>query len=212
MNKSKVDYTLYLCTDRKLMTAPTLEKAVEDAIKGGCTVIQLREKYCTSREFYNLAVSIKKITDYYEVPLIINDRIDIAVAVDASGVHLGQKDLPLDVARKILGEEKIIGISANNLQVAIKAESDGADYIGVGAIFTTNTKNDTKPVSVEQLKKICSAVKIPVIAIGGINHSNIHLLKKTGINGIAVIYAVISSEDVTSAAQKLKSLFINFSK
>ncbi|MEE1056918.1 MAG: thiamine phosphate synthase [Acutalibacteraceae bacterium] len=207
MNKSKVDYTLYLCTDRKLMTAPTLEKAVEDAIKGGCTVIQLREKYCTSQEFYDLALSVKKITDYYEIPLIINDRIDIAVAIDASGVHLGQKDLPSDVARKILGEEKIIGASANNLQMAVKAESDGVDYIGIGALFTTNTKNDTKPVSVEQLKKICSAVKIPVVAIGGINHSNIHLLKDTGINGVAVISAVIGSEDITSAAKRLKLLF-----
>lgn len=210
MNKSKVDYTLYLCTDRELMTAPTLEKAVEDAIKGGCTVIQLREKYCTSREFYNLALSVKKITDYYKAPLIINDRIDIAVAVDASGVHLGQKDLPSDVARKILGEEKIIGVSANNLQMAVKAESDGADYIGVGALFTTNTKNDTKPVSVEQLKEIRSAVKIPVVAIGGINHSNIHLLKDTGINGVAVISAVIGSENITSAAKKLKLLFNKF--
>lgn len=210
MNKSKVDYTLYLCTDRELMTAPTLEKAVKDAIKGGCTVIQLREKYCTSREFYNLALSVKKITDYYEAPLIINDRIDIAVAVDASGVHLGQKDLPSDVARKILGEEKIIGVSANNLQMAVKAESDGADYIGVGALFTTNTKNDTKPVSVEQLKEIRSAVKIPVVAIGGINHNNIQLLKDTGINGVAVISAVIGSEDITSSAKKLKLLFNKF--
>lgn len=209
MNKSKVDYTLYLCTDRELMTAPTLEKAIEDAIKGGCTVIQLREKYCTSREFYNLALSVKKITDYYEVPLIINDRIDIAIAADASGVHLGQKDLPSDVARKLLGEEKIIGVSANNLQMAVKAESDGADYIGVGALFTTNTKNDTKPVSVKQLKEICSAVKIPVVAIGGINHSNIHLLKDTGINGVAVISAVIGSEDITFAAKDLKILFNN---
>ncbi|MEE0930627.1 MAG: thiamine phosphate synthase [Acutalibacteraceae bacterium] len=209
MNKNKVDYTLYLCTDRELMTAPTLEKAVEDAIKGDCTVIQLREKHCTSQEFYNLALSVKKITDYYQIPLIINDRIDIAVAVDASGVHLGQKDLPSDIARKILGEEKIIGVSANSLQVAVKAELDGADYIGVGALFTTSTKTDTKPVSVEQLKEICYAVKIPVIAIGGINHDNIHLLKETGISGVAVISAVIGSEDIASAAKSLKQLFNN---
>lgn len=209
MNKSKIDYTLYLCTDRKLMTSPTLEKTVEDAIKGGCTVIQLREKYCNSREFYNLALSIKAITDYYEIPLIINDRIDIAVAVKASGVHLGQKDLPAIVARKIIGEDKIIGVSANNLQAALKAEIDGADYIGVGALFTTNTKNDTKPVSVEQLKKICSSVKIPTIAIGGINHSNIHYLKDTGVNGVAIVSAIIGSKNIIFAAQELKALFNN---
>lgn len=211
MDKNKVDYSLYLCTDRDIMIAPTLEQAVSDAIKGGCSVIQLREKHCTSREFYDLALSIKRITSYYNVPLIINDRLDIAVAVDADGVHLGQKDLPADIARAIIGEEKIIGVSANNLQLAIKAELDGADYIGVGAVFGTTTKHDAKPITTNILKEIRSAVKIPMVAIGGIKQSNISLLNGTGINGVAVVSAVLGSDNITKSARELKSLFNSFS-
>lgn len=210
MDKSKIDYSLYLCTDRSLMTAPTLEQAVNDAIKGGCTVVQLREKHATSREFYQLALSLKRITGYYGIPLIINDRLDIAAAVNAEGVHLGQKDLPADIARAVLGEEKIIGVSANNLQTAINAELDGADYIGVGAVFQTSTKTDTKPVTIDKLKEIRSAVKIPMVAIGGIKRSNISQLNGTGINGVAVVSAVIGSKNITAAARELKALFNPF--
>lgn len=210
MDKSKIDYSLYLCTDRSLMTAPTLEQAVNDAIKGGCTVVQLREKHATSREFYQLALSLKRITGYYGIPLIINDRLDIAAAVNADGVHLGQKDLPADIARAVLGEEKIIGVSANNLQAAINAELDGADYIGVGAVFQTSTKTDTKPVTIDKLKEIRSAVKIPMVAIGGIKRSNISQLNGTGINGVAVVSAVIGSKNITAAARELKALFNPF--
>lgn len=192
------------------MTAPTLEQAVNDAIKGGCTVIQLREKHATSREFYQLALSLKRITGYYGIPLIINDRLDIAAAVNAEGVHLGQKDLPADIARAVLGEEKIIGVSANNLQAAINAELDGADYIGVGAVFQTSTKTDTKPVTIDKLKEIRSAVKIPMVAIGGIKRSNISQLNGTGINGVAVVSAVIGSKNITAAARELKALFNPF--
>ena len=210
MDKSKIDYSLYLCTDRSLMTAPTLEQAVNDAIKGGCTVVQLREKHATSREFYQLALSLKRITGYYGIPLIINDRLDIAAAVNAEGVHLGQKDLPADIARAVLGEEKIIGVSANNLQAAINAELDGADHIGVGAVFQTSTKTDTKPVTIDKLKEIRSAVKIPMVAIGGIKRSNISQLNGTGINGVAVVSAVIGSKNITAAARELKALFNPF--
>lgn len=210
MDKSKIDYSLYLCTDRSLMTAPTLEQAVNDAIKGGCTVVQLREKHATSREFYQLALSLKRITGYYGIPLIINDRLDIAAAVNAEGVHLGRKDLPADIARAVLGEEKIIGVSANNLQAAINAELDGADYIGVGAVFQTSTKTDTKPVTIDKLKEIRSAVKIPMVAIGGIKRSNISQLNGTGINGVAVVSAVIGSKNITAAARELKALFNPF--
>ncbi len=210
MDKSKIDYSLYLCTDRSLMTAPTLEQAVNDAIKGGCTVVQLREKHATSREFYQLALSLKRITGYYGIPLIINDRLDIAAAVNAEGVHLGQKDLPADIARAVLGEEKIIGVSANNLQAAINAELDGADYIGVGAVFQTSTKTDTKPVTIDKLKEIRSVVKIPMVAIGGIKRSNISQLNGTGINGVAVVSAVIGSKNITAAARELKALFNPF--
>lgn len=211
MDKNKVDYSLYLCTDRSIMTAPTLEQAVNDAIKGGCTIIQLREKHCTSREFYDLALSIKRITSYYGIPLIINDRLDIAAAVDADGVHLGQKDLPADIARVIIGEEKIIGVSANNMQLAIKAELDGADYIGVGAVFGTTTKSDAKPITTDILKEIRSAVKIPMVAIGGIKRSNISKLNGTGINGVAVVSAVLGSSNITASARELKALFNPFS-
>lgn len=210
MDKSKIDYSLYLCTDRSLMTAPTLEQAVNDAIKGGCTVVQLREKHATSREFYQLALSLKRITGYYGIPLIINDRLDIAAAVNAEGVHLGQKDLPADIARAVLGEEKIIGVSANNLQAAINAELDSADYIGVGAVFQTSTKTDTKTVTIDKLKEIRSAVKIPMVAIGGIKRSNISQLNGTGINGVAVVSAVIGSKNITAAARELKALFNPF--
>ena len=192
------------------MTAPTLEQAVNDAIKGGCTVVQLREKHATSREFYQLALSLKRITGYHGIPLIINDRLDIAAAVNAEGVHLGQKDLPADIARAVLGEEKIIGVSANNLQAAINAELDGADYIGVGAVFQTSTKTDTKPVTIDKLKEIRSAVKIPMVAIGGIKRSNISQLNGTGINGVAVVSAVIGSKNITAAARELKALFNPF--
>ena len=212
MNKHQIDYTLYLCTDRDIMSTETLEQAIEAAVKGGCTVVQLREKNCTSREFYELALSVKNITDYYGVPLIINDRLDIAAAVNADGVHLGQKDLPANIARAVLGESKIIGVSANNLEAALKAEKDGADYLGVGAVFATGTKKDTKPVSTESLKEICSQVKIPVVAIGGIKRDNITLLNGTRISGVAVISSVIGKPDIASAARELKALFNPFAR
>ncbi len=210
MNKENVDYSLYLCTDRSLMTAPTLEQAVNNAIKGGCTVIQLREKNCTSKEFYDLALSIKRLTAYYGVPLIINDRLDIAAAVDADGVHLGQTDLPADIARAIIGDDKIIGVSANNLQTAIKAELNGADYVSVGDIFSQNKNSNLKPIAIDTLKEIRSAVKIPMIASGGIRRNNINLLNGSGINGVAVMKAVIGSDDITTSARELKALFNPF--
>lgn len=210
MNKSNVDYSLYLCTDRKLMTTPTLEQAVNDAIKGGCTVIQLREKHCTDKEFYDLALSIKRITAYYNLPLIINDRLDIAAAVDADGVHLGQKDLPADIARAIIGNEKIIGVSVNSLQTAIKAELNGADYISAGSLFSTSNTTSTKPVTIDTLKEIRSAVKISMVAAGGIQRNNINLLNGSGINGVAVTSAIIGSDNITASARELKALFNPF--
>ena len=179
-----MDYSLYVCTDRDIMTTDTLEEAVELAIKGGATIIQLREKDCTSREFYELALSIKDITDAYEVPLIINDRLDIALAVHADGVHLGQSDIPVQVARNVMGPNCIVGATANTLEKAKEAWQSGADYLGVGDVFGSATKNDTKPVELKELKKICDTVKIPVVAIGGISKKNIHLLKDTGVAGI----------------------------
>ncbi len=205
--KPEVDYSLYLCTDRDLMTTETIEESVELAIKGGVTVVQLREKNCTSREFYEVAIAVKCITDAYEVPLIINDRIDIALAVKADGVHLGQKDIPVQAARDLLGQDKIVGATANTVESAVAAWKSGADYLGVGDVFGTTTKNDTKPVTVEELKEIRQRVQIPVVAIGGIKQSNVHLLKPAGIDGIAVISAIIGQKDVRGAAEAMLSSF-----
>ena len=203
--RPEMDYSLYVCTDRDIMTTDTLEEAVELAIKGGATIIQLREKDCTSREFYELALSIKDITDAYEVPLIINDRLDIALAVHADGVHLGQSDIPVQVARNVMGPNCIVGATANTLEKAKEAWQSGADYLGVGDVFGSATKIDTKPVELKELKKICDTVKIPVVAIGGISKKNIHLLKDTGVAGVAVISAVLGQTDITAAAEELIS-------
>ena len=201
--KPRVDYTLYLCTDRDLMTTDSIEEAVELAIKGGATVVQLREKDCSGREFLEIAHSVKEVTDAYEIPLIINDRIDIALAVDADGVHLGQKDIPAVTARELLGQDKIIGVSAYNAELALQAQKDGADYIGVGDVFGTSTKADTHHVSIEELTKIRNAVKIPMVAIGGVNHGNVEKLRGTGVDGVAVISAVIGAKDITGAAEQM---------
>ena len=150
--KPRVDYTLYLCTDRELMSAERLEKAVELAIQGGVTVVQLREKDCTGREFLQIAKDVKQITDAYEIPLIINDRIDIAMAVDADGVHLGQSDIPAHTARELLGPDKIIGVSAYNKELAVEAQKEGADYLGVGDVFGTSTKAGTHHVEIDILR------------------------------------------------------------
>lgn len=205
--KPDIDYTLYLCTDRNLMTTETLEESVELAIKGGVSVVQLREKECTSREFYQMAKAVKTITDAYEIPLLINDRVDIALAVGADGVHLGQKDIPVQAARDLLGADKIVGATANTVELAEQAWQSGADYLGVGDIFGTTTKSDTKQISLEDLKAIRAAVQIPVVAIGGVNEENISLLRETGVEGAAVISAVVGQKDITAAAERLISNF-----
>ena len=199
--KNNIDYSLYLVTDRDVLNGRDLCKSVEDAILGGVTLVQLREKNISTLEFYNIAVNLKKITDKYNTPLIINDRLDIALAVDAAGVHIGQSDIPCYVARNILGKEKIIGVSASTLNEALKAQKDGADYIGVGAIFKTSTKNDADSVSISDLKKIKESVSIPVVAIGGINKENIKLLNSTNINGVAVVSAILGKENIKEEAK-----------
>ena len=203
--KLKPDYSLYLCTDSALMSCKTVEESVEKAVIGGCTVVQLREKNCSSREFYELALRVKKITDSYKIPLIINDRLDICLAADADGVHLGQQDLPCAEARKILGKDKIIGVSAALPEEAAAAEAAGADYLGVGAVFPTSTKTNTRPVTADTIRAIRAAVSIPFVVIGGVNQSNISSLYGLGINGAAVISAVISQPDITEAARRMKA-------
>lgn len=195
-----IDYSLYLVTDRSLMSSKTLEEAVESAILGGVTLVQLREKELSSREFYDTAVSIKAICDKYNVPLIINDRLDIALAVNAAGLHIGQKDIPLEVARKILGNDKIIGVSASTLEQSIEAFRGGADYLGVGAMYSTATKTDANSVSIKELREIISAVNIPVVIIGGINKARLADFKNINIAGCAVVSAVIAADEIKAAA------------
>lgn len=205
--KHKIDYTLYLCTDRELMTAATVEESVRLAIEGGCTVVQLREKACSSLEFYELALRVKKITGENGVPLIINDRVDIALAAGADGVHVGQSDIPAAQVRKMIGKDKILGVSAANLEEAVRAQKDGADYIGVGAMFSTATKTDARIVTMEELKKIRDAVRIPIVVIGGINRQTAPLFKGMGIGGLAVVSAVVAQPNIAAAARELIHIF-----
>ena len=203
----KPDYSLYLVTDRMLMRTKTLDEAVEQAVIGGCTIVQLREKESLSLDFYVLALEMKKITDRYGIPLIINDRIDIAMAVGAAGVHIGQKDIPADIARKVIGKDMLLGVSAVSAAEAVNAAKAGADYLGVGAMFPTGTKPDAGFVSMEELGRIRKAVDIPIVVIGGISKENAMLFQPMGIDGLAVVSAVIAQPDIKKSAADLKSLF-----
>ena len=204
------DYTLYLVTDRNLMSCDTVEESVRQAAEGGVTVVQLREKQATSREFYEQAVRVKAITDAYGIPLIINDRVDIAMAVDAAGVHLGQKDMPCSIARKILGPDKIIGVSAALPAEALQAKADGASYLGVGAVFQTGTKQDTRPVTKERLAQIRAAVDLPIVIIGGVKQSNVLEFAGMGINGAAVVSAIVAQPDIKKAAEEMRRILRKF--
>ncbi|MDU4961079.1 MAG: thiamine phosphate synthase [Sporomusaceae bacterium] len=199
-------YSLYLVTDRRLLAGADLAAAVEQAILGGVTLVQLREKDASSRDFYQQAVSVKAITTKYGVPLIINDRADIALAVDADGLHIGDEDLPLPAARRLLGPRKLIGVSAATLAEAKATEAGGADYLGVGAVFPTATKNNADSVSLDDLRRITAAVSIPVVAIGGINETNISRVMTAGVAGAAVVSAIIGRPDPCQAARQLLAL------
>ena len=203
----KPDYSLYLVTDRMRMSTRTLGEAVEQAVIGGCTLVQLREKEIPASDFYMLALEIKKITDRYGIPLIINDRIDIAMAAGAAGVHIGQQDIPADIARKVIGKDMLLGVSVGSAVEAIDAVKAGADYLGVGAMFPTGTKPDAGFVSMEELGRIRKAVDIPIVVIGGINRENAMLFRPMGVDGLAVVSAVIAQPDIKASAADLKSLF-----
>ncbi len=204
--KNNIDCSLYLVTDRDVLVDKDIFAAVEEAIKGGVTLVQLREKSLSTLEFYNIAVKIKIITDKYKIPLIINDRIDIAQSIDAAGVHIGQSDMPATIARSIIGDNKILGVSTTTLEEAQRAEKQGADYVGVGAMFPTTTKDDASAVSVLCLKEIKEKISIPVVAIGGINEKNVNLLKIANIDGIAVVSDILGKKSVKAAAEKLGAL------
>jgi thiamine-phosphate pyrophosphorylase len=194
---------LYAVTDRTWLGGRSLSEDVEKAIKGGATLIQLREKNMDFEDFVKSAQEIKVICDKYNVPLIINDSIDVALKVNADGVHLGQSDTDAREARKILGAKKIIGVTAKTVQQATKAENDGADYLGSGAIFGTSTKGNATKMDMNTLKSITSSVKIPVVAIGGISGENILGLSGTGIAGAAVVSGIFAAADIESAAKDL---------
>jgi thiamine-phosphate pyrophosphorylase len=204
MSCKKEDLLLYAVTDRRWLDGETLASQVERALKGGATCIQLREKELDEKAFLEEAKEIGHICKKYHVPFLINDNVEIAMAADADGVHVGQHDMAaLDVRRR-LGPDKLIGVSAGTLEQALEAQRCGADYLGVGAVFPTGSKSDASAVSHETLREICAAVSIPVIAIGGIHAQNVNELKGTGICGVAVISALFARKDIEAAAEELR--------
>lgn len=203
---NKIDLSLYLVTDNSDDVEKFLD-TIEEAIKGGVTVVQIREKTAETLDFYNLALQVKEITTKYDVPLIINDRVDVALAIDADGVHVGQSDMPCDVTRRLIGDDKILGISAATIEEAKKAEMDGADYIGTGAVFPTKTKDDAPSVTKQELKEIVESINIPVVAIGGITLENANQLIDTGIAGLSVVSAIMSSDNPKKSSQELLNIF-----
>lgn len=205
MKCDRKDMVLYAVTDRAWLHGETLYSQVEKALKGGATFMQLREKNLAEEQFLQEAEELKKLCKKYNVPFVINDNVDIAAKIDADGVHVGQSDMEAGDVRAKLGPDKIIGVSAQTVEQAVLAEKRGADYLGVGAVFTTGTKLDADDVSYETLKAICQAVSIPVVAIGGITRDNLMELKGSGINGIAVVSAIFAQEDIEEATRELKS-------
>ncbi|MFA9378510.1 MAG: thiamine phosphate synthase [Lachnotalea sp.] len=203
MKLDKKSLLLYAVTDRTWVGNQTLSQQVEETLKAGTTLLQLREKDLSSEEFLEEAKIMRKICEKYKVPFMINDNVEIALACNADGVHVGQSDRMARDVRKALGADKIIGVSAQTVEQAKLAQEQGADYLGVGAVFNTSTKLDAAEVSFETLKAICRAVTIPVIAIGGISLKNISELKDTEIDGIAVVSAIFASENITEATHKL---------
>jgi len=207
------DLSLYLVTDRSLSLNRPLEFIVEEAVKGGVTMVQLREKDCSSKEFYEQAIKLKACLKPYNIPLIINDRMDIALACDAEGLHIGQSDIPFPIARKLLGKDKIIGLSVESIQDALDANAlDDLDYIGISPVFSTPTKTNTAPAfGLEGIKTIKQCCKHPSVAIGGINASNTAEIISAGANGIAVVSAIMSAANPQESAQQLNKI-INQSK
>lgn len=197
---------LYVVTDRTWLGQNNLIDQVEDTIKAGATFVQLREKNISFDEFVLEAVQLKKLTDQYGIPFVVNDNVEVALAANADGVHVGQSDRDAREVRALIGKDKIMGVSAVTVEQAVLAERSGADYIGVGAVFATTTKNDAEVVSFETLKKICEAVSIPVVAIGGISEENILQLKGSGIDGVAVISAIFAKPDIYKATKDLRKL------
>ena len=192
---------LYLVTNRYQDSLQSFLEKIETACRSGVTIVQLREKNLTTNQYYQLAKQVKEITDAYQVPLIIDDRLDVCLAVDAAGLHIGDDELPVSVARQVLGPEKILGVTAKTVKRALEAEEGGADYLGTGAIFPTTTKENAPITLISTLKTICQRVAIPVVAIGGLTSENIDQLIGTGIAGIAVVRDLMQAEDIEAKTQ-----------
>ena len=192
---------LYLVTNRYQDSLESFLEKVETACRSGVTIIQLREKNLTTNQYYQLAKQVKEITDAYQVPLIIDDRLDVCLAVDAAGLHIGDDELPVSVARQVLGPDKILGVTAKTVKRALEAETSGADYLGTGAIFPTTTKENAPITLISTLKTICQMVAIPVVAIGGLTSENIDQLAATGIAGVAVVRDLMQAEDIEAKTQ-----------
>ena len=192
---------LYLVTNRYQDSLESFLEKIETACRSGVTIVQLREKNLTTNQYYQLAKQVKEITDAYQVPLIIDDRLDVCLAVDAAGLHIGDDELPVPVARQVLGPDKILGVTAKTVKRALEAEEGGADYLGTGAIFPTTTKENAPITLISTLKTICQRVAIPVVAIGGLTSENIDQLIGTGIAGVAVVRDLMQAEDIESKSQ-----------
>lgn len=207
LNKAELIKALavYAVTDRYWLKDETLAQVVEKAILGGTTFVQLREKNATDEEFLQLALDVQKVCKKYNVPFVINDNVELAAKIGADGVHVGQSDMNALDVRALVGPDKILGVSAQTVEQAVLAEKQGTDYLGVGAVFSTNMKDDADYVPYETLKAICDAVTIPVVAIGGITADNMHELKGSGICGVSVISSIFGKEDITAAASELKA-------
>lgn len=204
MNFTEEQLNLYLVTDRHWLANRNLEDDVEKAILGGVTMVQLREKNIDNDSFIELAKKVKQVCNKYKVPFIINDNLEVALAVDSDGIHIGQDDLPASLVRQKIGPDKILGVSAHNLDEAIAAKKAGATYLGAGAMFSTTTKDNTTNLSIEQLQAITKNVDIPVVAIGGINYDNCLSLKNCNLAGIAVVSAIMAATNISEAASNLK--------
>ncbi|WP_453990204.1 thiamine phosphate synthase [Bacillus nitroreducens] len=206
MKVDKESMLLYAVTDRAWTGNQTLIEQVEAALKGGITFLQLREKNLDYDEFLQEAIELKMLTSFYNIPFVINDNVEVALACDADGVHVGQEDLPVEKVREMIGPDKILGVSAQNVEQALAAEKAGADYLGIGSVFPTSTKHDAKPMTFETVQEICKSVSIPVVAIGGIAKTNILDLAGSGVDGVAVVSAIFAQSDITAATEELRKL------
>lgn len=201
---------LYLVTDSDILKDRNFYECIEEALKGGVTMLQLREKEASGKEFLEKAIKLRELTKKYNVKFIINDRVDIAMLCDADGVHVGQSDIPANEVRKLIGKDKIVGVSARTIKEGMVAKENGADYLGVGAMFTTTTKLDAKSVTIDQLKAIKKEVKLPIVTIGGLSLNNIEKLKECNIDGFAVVSAILGAVDIKLECEKWIEKINNF--